>query len=148
MNDMKDYELGVKGKPTENVKLAVIPKASLADVTLLVEDSVTSYAKNLPLWKYEKGMYLAESKYAVNNGGLPIIVTAQEDGTSVYKASFMNWVQAVKEIDVIAKKARTYTITLTENAGENGTIGTPVSYTHLDVYKRQPYKSSPAVCSK
>ena len=123
MNDMKDYELGVNGKPTENVKLAVIPKASLADVTLLVEDSDTSYAKNLPLWKYEKGMYLAESKYAVNNGGLPIIVTAQEDGTSVYKASFMNWVQAVKEIDVIAKKARTYTITLTENAGDNGTIG-------------------------
>ena len=124
MNDMKDYELGVNGKPTENVKLAVIPKASLADVTLLVEDSGTSYAKNLPLWKYEKGMYLAESKYAVNNGGLPIIVTAQEDGTSVYKASFMNWAQAVKEIDVIAKKARTYTITLTENAGDNGTIGT------------------------
>ena len=54
----------------------------------------------------------------------PFIVTAQEDGTSVYKASFMNWVQAVKEIDVIAKKARTYTITLTENAGDNGTIGT------------------------
>ena len=26
MNDMKDYELGVNGKPTENVKLAVIPK--------------------------------------------------------------------------------------------------------------------------
>ena len=124
MNDMKDYELGVNGKPTENVKLAVIPKASLADVTLLVEDSETSYAKNLPLWKYEKGMYLAESKYAVNNGGLPIIVTAQEDGTSVYEASFMNWAQAVKEIDVIAKKARTYTITLTENAGDNGTIGT------------------------
>lgn len=124
MNDMKDYELGVNGKPTENVKLAVIPKASLADVTLLVEDSDTSYAKNLPLWKYEKGMYLAESKYAVNNGGLPIIVTAQEDGTSVYEASFMNWAQAVKEIDVIAKKARTYTITLTENAGDNGTIGT------------------------
>lgn len=124
MNDMKDYELGVNGKPTENVKLAVIPKASLADVTLLVEDSYTSYAKNLPLWKYEKGMYLAESKYAVNNGGLPIIVTAQEDGTSVYEASFMNWAQAVKEIDVIAKKARTYTITLTENAGDNGTIGT------------------------
>ena len=124
MNDMKDYELGVNGKPTENVKLAVIPKASLADVTLLVEDSDTSYAKNLPLWKYEKGMYLAESKYAVNNGGLPIIVTAQEDGTLVYKASFMNWAQAVKEIDVIAKKARTYTITLTENAGDNGTIGT------------------------
>ena len=124
MNDMKDYELGVNGKPTENVKLAVIPKASLADVTLLVEDSDTFYAKNLPLWKYEKGMYLAESKYAVNNGGLPIIVTAQEDGTSVYKASFMNWAQAVKEIDVIAKKARTYTITLTENAGDNGTIGT------------------------
>ena len=124
MNDMKDYELGVNGKPTENVKLAVIPKASLADVTLLVEDSNTSYAKNLPLWKYEKGMYLAESKYAVNNGGLPIIVTAQEDGTSVYKVSFMNWAQAVKEIDVIAKKARTYTITLTENAGDNGTIGT------------------------
>ena len=94
----------------------MIPKASLADVTLLVEDSETSYAKNLPLWKYEKGMYLAESKYAVNNGGLPIIVTAQEDGTSVYEASFMNWAQAVKEIDVIAKKARTYTITLTENA--------------------------------
>ncbi len=124
MNDMKDYELGVNGKPTENVKLAVIPKASLADVTLLVEDSDTFYAKNLPLWKYEKGMYLAESKYAVNNGGLPIIVTAQEDGTSVYEASFMNWAQAVKEIDVIAKKARTYTITLTENAGDNGTIGT------------------------
>lgn len=124
MNDMKDYELGVNGKPTENVKLAVIPKASLADVTLLVEDSDTSYAKNLPLWKYEKGMYLAESKYAVNNGGLPIIMTAQEDGTLVYKASFMNWAQAVKEIDVIAKKARTYTITLTENAGDNGTIGT------------------------
>lgn len=124
MNDMKDYELGVNGKPTENVKLAVIPKASLADVTLLVEDSDTSYAKNLPLWKYEKGMYLAESKYAVNNGGLPIIVTAQEDGTSVYEASFMNWAQAVKEIDVIAKKARTYTIMLTENAGDNGTIGT------------------------
>ena len=124
MNDMKDYELGVNGKPTENVKMAVIPKASLADVTLLVEDSETSYAKNLPLWKYEKGMYLAESKYAVNNGGLPIIVTAQEDGTSVYEVSFMNWAQAVKEINAIAKKTRTYTITLTENAGDNGTIGT------------------------
>lgn len=142
MNDMKDYELGVNGKPTENVKLAVIPKASLADVILLVEDSDTSYAKNLPLWKYEKGMYLAESKYAVNNGGLPIIVTAQEDGTSVYEASFMNWAQAVKEIDVIAKKARTYTITLTENAGDNGTIGTltmPAQAAKLTVKSNDDY---------
>lgn len=142
MNDMKNYELGVNGKPTENVKLAVIPKASLADVTLLVEDSDTSYAKNLPLWKYEKGMYLAESKYAVNNGGLPIIVTAQEDGTSVYEASFMNWAQAVKEIDVIAKKARTYTITLTENAGDNGTIGTltmPAQAAKLTVKSNDDY---------
>lgn len=120
-DDVDDYKLGMDDKPSENVKLAVIPKASLADVTLLVDGSDTEYA---PLWKYEKGMYLAETKYSSINGGLPVTVTAQEDGTTVYETSFMNWAQAVKEIDVIAKKTRTYTITLTENAGDNGTIGT------------------------
>lgn len=118
--DVWTYALGVDDKPSEDAKLAVIPKASLADVTLLMD----GHDSGLSLWKYEKGMYLASERYASYRGGLPITVTAQEDGTTVYETSFMNWAQAVKEIDVIAKKARTYTITLTENAGDNGTIGT------------------------
>lgn len=118
--DVWTYALGVDDKPSEDAKLAVIPKASLADVTLLMD----GHDSGLSLWKYEKGMYLASERYASYRGGLPITVTAQEDGTTVYETSFMNWAQAVKEINAIAKKTRTYTITLTENAGDNGTIGT------------------------
>ncbi|MDO4260598.1 MAG: hypothetical protein Q4C82_00840 [Eubacteriales bacterium] len=116
-----DYALDAEGTPSDSVKLAVMPKASLAQVTL-------SGAEDYSLWKHEKGLYLATEEYGKENGGLPVAVTAAEtdaDGAdAVYEASFMTWAQAVKEIDVIAKSSLAYTITLAENAGTNGSIGT------------------------
>ena len=119
--DKSDYALDSSSKPSDNVKLAVIPKASLNKITLAGDT-------NASLWKYERGLYLAVDRYSKSNGGLPIVMTATENkngvATEVYRTSFMNWAQAVKEIDVIAKKTRSYTIRLTESIGHNGSIGT------------------------
>lgn len=113
------FLLSAGSTPTEAAKIAVMPKASLEHVTVASDGELEA-----PLtWKYAKGLYLTDEKY------LPIVVTGcVEDSKSepeqVYEGSFMTWAQAVAEIDNINDAARTYTITLSENIGNNASIGT------------------------
>lgn len=101
------------GKPAAYQKLASMPKAGLENIRMSIsEDSV--------LYKYDGGLYVTDQKPSVR-------VTGMKDADTIYTADFMEWAQAVKEIDKIADMDNSYTIELLKTEGVRGDELVPVA---------------------
>ncbi len=114
--DGNDYEklwAAGAGKPAAYQKIASMPKAGLEHIELPINGGTT-------LFKYDGGLYVTDQ--------VPVVrVTGERDTNPVYQAEFLEWEQAVKEIDKIANMNHSYTIELLETAGVKGNDITPVS---------------------
>lgn len=108
--DLSDVSpLVIKGteKPKPYQKFASVPKAGLENLI------ITGMGSCVP-FKYEGGVYLTDHQPLVRVTG-----SRETEHTDhlVYKADFLQWEQAVKEIDRIANANNRYTIELLETLG-------------------------------
>lgn len=117
-------------KPESYKKLANITKASVQNITVIGSDMgigftayAEGYAGNEPqtyLYKHEKGLYVTDAKPLVKVTGYTAPEENQEAYAAkdiLYKAQFLTWEQAVKEIDTINNAKRYYKIELADTIG-------------------------------
>ncbi|MCC8139440.1 MAG: DUF5722 domain-containing protein [Lachnospiraceae bacterium] len=116
--------------PTSYDKIAVLTKASTENISVLMVDSSAADSNSLTftkaayedndggmtaysLYKYDGGLYLTDQEMAVRLLGYE----DSEMSEAVYQADFLDWDQAVKEIDRIADTDAYYEMLLMTNVG-------------------------------
>ncbi len=113
-------------KPDTYKKLATVPKASLDYITVAGMDvQYGAYNHNdadaqTYLYKYETGLYLTDLKPIVLVNGYELATENEElyaDEQLCYRAEFLSWDQAIKEIDKINEKKRYYKMILLDSIG-------------------------------
>lgn len=99
-------------KPVNTQKLAALPKAAAKQIDVLYDDTSVN-SSGYHLYKYEGALYLTNRAMGVRVEGYA------DEGMeeSVWQSEFLDWDQAVKEIDRIADSTRYYKMTLLNNAG-------------------------------
>lgn len=120
--------------PAKNQKIATMPKARVDELAILLEteDDLQPIATSqlseqyATIVKHDGGVYMTNLPPVL---GVIGYASVYEDGEVVgsdntYMALFLNWDQAVKEIDKIADKDAFYEMVLLRNAGQtlNGDI--------------------------
>ncbi|MCD8098177.1 MAG: DUF5722 domain-containing protein [Lachnospiraceae bacterium] len=122
--------------PTSYDKIAVLTKASTENFSVLMVDSTAANSEKLTfteaaykvsaededgeetmiaysLYKYDGGLYLTDQEMAVRLLGYE----DSEMSEAVYQADFLDWDQAVKEIDRIADMSAYYEMLLMTDVG-------------------------------
>jgi hypothetical protein len=97
-------------------KLAAMPKAAAEDIVFSYDNGIIRGASDVVgarLYKYNGGLYITDQEMAVELVGI-------SDGTEVYRAEYMSFADAVKEINTRNNKAMDYEIRLLKNIGFNG----------------------------
>lgn len=123
--------------PAKTQKIATMPKASVANVTVYVADNTDSWKKLesidftdnggdvVPVlnYKYDSGLYITTSEPVVRLEGE--VETTVGEGTGrqqIYSTEFLSWEQAVKEIDRIANSDMYYKLVLLKDIGSSTPI--------------------------
>jgi hypothetical protein len=101
--------------PSAAQKIASFAKGAVSQVTVLY-DGTTALPEEYTLYKYNGGLYLTTQTPSVHLTGYK---TSSEE-VPVYEGDFLDWDQAVKEIDRIADYSITYEICLNQNQGVSG----------------------------
>lgn len=112
--------------PAAGQKLAVFTKASSNQVSVMYENdggALSVLPENYHLYKYEGALYLTTQPMGVELVGCR---GENEELSEVYRAEFLDWAQAVKEIDRIADTDITYEMKLLTNSGETGGVLSPM----------------------
>ncbi len=103
--------------PTNYDRLAVLTKASAENIT------VTGLPEEYTLYKYEGALYLTDQSPAVRLVGH----TDSMEGETIYQADFLDWAQAVKEIDRIADSTIYYELLLLTDVGSTSSPTTTLT---------------------
>lgn len=100
--------------PSSGQKLAVFTKAATDRASVLYDPEGTGEWSVLPeeynLYKYEGALY-------VTTQSMGVVLTGYKEEKEIYRAEFLDWAQAVKEIDRIADTSAAYEMKLLTNAG-------------------------------
>lgn len=111
--------------PAAGQKTAALQKASTENISILCGLGDDTYGKleGYTLYKYEGGLYVTSQPAAVH-----LIGYAEKGGPAVYEAEFLDWAQAVREIDRIADPSIYYEMILEQDLGgtnaPEGPLGT------------------------
>ncbi|MBQ8279919.1 MAG: transglutaminase domain-containing protein [Roseburia sp.] len=111
----EEYDFASESNITDKM-IVTMPKASITDIALcVVDDAEEVQVLSGNLYKKNGGLYYTAEE--------PVVEVVAEDGkgTVVYGSRFLEWEQAVKEIDKRAQNGLTYSMILKDHIG--GTAG-------------------------
>ena len=114
--------------PAKNQKIATMPKANVMDLTIFVrsENDILPYAMTemseeyASIVKYNGGVYITKLPPLLEVVGFGPTYEGEEivDWGMTYVSNFLDWDEAVKEIDKIGNKEVVYEMHLLRNVGQ------------------------------